>query len=222
METLSSLPAEIVRQKNSVYTISKYAKPVYGEKIRKTEAGYLREWNPKRSKVAAAILKKLSDLPLKNGSSVLYLGAASGTTVSHFSDICHAGKIFAVEKAYDPFVKLLDLSDTRNNIYPIIEDAGQIERYSFFINRVDFIYQDIAQRNQVQIFNNASSYFTEARDAMLVVKIRAISSRGRERDILSQEASKIKGFKVLETIDLSPYSKSNYLLRLRRFNQANQ
>ncbi len=217
LEELNSFPVEIVRQKNFLYTVSKYGKAVYGEKIRKTGEGYLREWNPKRSKVAAAILKKLSELPLRQASSVLYLGAASGTTVSHFSDICRSGKIFAVEKAYDPFVKLLDLADSRDNIYPIIEDAGQIERYSFFINRVDFIYQDIAQRNQVQIFNNAAAYFSEARDAMLVIKVRAISSKGSEKDILLKEASKISGFRVIETIDLSPYSRSNYMLRLRRY-----
>lgn len=213
---MTSLPATIVKQKNSLYTISKFSRPVYGEKIRKTEVGFLREWNPKRSKVAAAIIKKISDIPFRQNSSVLYLGAASGTTVSHISDICSSGRIYAVEKAYDPFVKLLDLADQRNNIYPILEDAGQLERYAFFIDNIDVIYQDIAQRNQVQIFNSAARYFRNAQDAMLVLKIRAISSRGNERDILQEEISKIDGFRVIDTVDLSPFSKSNYMIRLRR------
>lgn len=53
-----------------------------GEK--KTE---YRAWNPFRSKLAAAILGGVDKIYMKPGSKVLYLGAASGTTVSHVSDI---------------------------------------------------------------------------------------------------------------------------------------
>ena len=44
-------------------------------------------WNPFRSKLAAAILGGVDKIHMKPGSKVLYLGAASGTTVSHVSDI---------------------------------------------------------------------------------------------------------------------------------------
>lgn len=46
-----------------------------------------RVWNPYRSKIAAAILGGVSDIYIRPGVKVLYLGAASGTTVSHVSDI---------------------------------------------------------------------------------------------------------------------------------------
>ena len=46
-----------------------------------------RVWNPFRSKLAAAILGGVDKIHIKPGSKVLYLGAASGTTVSHVSDI---------------------------------------------------------------------------------------------------------------------------------------
>ena len=46
-----------------------------------------RVWNPFRSKLAAAILGGIDKIHMKPGSKVLYLGAASGTTVSHVSDI---------------------------------------------------------------------------------------------------------------------------------------
>jgi rRNA 2'-O-methyltransferase fibrillarin len=46
-----------------------------------------RVWNPFRSKIAAAIVGGVDNLYIKPGSKVLYLGAASGTTVSHVSDI---------------------------------------------------------------------------------------------------------------------------------------
>ena len=46
-----------------------------------------RVWNPFRSKLAAAILGGVDNIHIGPGSKVLYLGAASGTTVSHVSDI---------------------------------------------------------------------------------------------------------------------------------------
>ena len=46
-----------------------------------------RVWNPFRSKLAAAILGGVEQIHMPPGSKVLYLGAASGTTVSHVSDV---------------------------------------------------------------------------------------------------------------------------------------
>ena len=46
-----------------------------------------RVWNPFRSKIAAGIIGGVSDIFIKPGAKVLYLGAASGTTVSHVSDV---------------------------------------------------------------------------------------------------------------------------------------
>ena len=46
-----------------------------------------RVWNPFRSKLAAAILGGVEKIHMKPGARVLYLGAASGTTVSHVSDL---------------------------------------------------------------------------------------------------------------------------------------
>ena len=46
-----------------------------------------RAWNPFRSKLAAAILGGVGNIHMKPGCKVLYLGAASGTTVSHVADI---------------------------------------------------------------------------------------------------------------------------------------
>lgn len=46
-----------------------------------------RVWNPFRSKLAAAILGGVDNIWIVPGAKVLYLGAASGTTVSHVSDL---------------------------------------------------------------------------------------------------------------------------------------
>jgi len=44
-------------------------------------------WNPFRSKLGAAIVGGIENIYMKPGSKVLYLGAASGTTVSHVADL---------------------------------------------------------------------------------------------------------------------------------------
>lgn len=57
-----------------------------------------RVWNPFRSKLAASILSGVDNIHIKPGSKVLYLGAASGTSVSHVSDLVGPeGSVYAVE-----------------------------------------------------------------------------------------------------------------------------
>lgn len=69
---------------------------VYGEKRISIEGGVegtkieYRVWNPFRSKLAAGVLGGLDDIYIKPGKKVLYLGAASGTSVSHVADIVGA------------------------------------------------------------------------------------------------------------------------------------
>ena len=66
---------------------------VYGEKRISIDGGVdgtkveYRVWNPFRSKLAAGILNGLDDIHIAPGKKVLYLGAASGTSVSHVADI---------------------------------------------------------------------------------------------------------------------------------------
>lgn len=64
----------------------------YGEKRVSVENGdgtktEYRVWNPFRSKIAAGILGGVDNIHIVPGAKVLYLGASSGTTVSHVSDI---------------------------------------------------------------------------------------------------------------------------------------
>jgi rRNA 2'-O-methyltransferase fibrillarin len=57
-----------------------------------------RVWNPFRSKLAAAVLAGVDNIHVKPGAKVLYLGGASGTSVSHVSDVVGPeGSVYAVE-----------------------------------------------------------------------------------------------------------------------------
>ena len=112
--------------------------------------GKKREWNPYNSKAAAAMKKGLKDLHIKEGTKILYLGIAEGTTASHFSDIIgDYGIIYGVDIAAKPFVKLLKLCEERNNIIPILADANNIEVFEEYVpEKVDVIYEDLAQPEQ--------------------------------------------------------------------------
>ncbi|RLF43009.1 MAG: fibrillarin-like rRNA/tRNA 2'-O-methyltransferase, partial [Thermoplasmata archaeon] len=106
----------LVVEKKKIFTIIPERfddKSVYGEKIIRRGGLRLRAWNPYRSKLSAALILGLK-IDLRKDSELLYLGAATGTTVSHLSDILHEGKIYAVEISPLSMKKLLELCERRD------------------------------------------------------------------------------------------------------------
>jgi fibrillarin-like pre-rRNA processing protein len=186
---------------------------VYGEKLIDYKGKELREWNPRRSKLAAAIMKGYRDLPFKEDSKILYLGAATGTTVSHVSDIVENGKIFSVEMSERSMRQFLKLSEMRENVYPILEDASKPNLYSGLIEQVDFIYQDVAQKHQHEILVKNSVYLKKEGIVFYCVKARSIDSVRSPEEIFQEEIKNLeKNFKVIKTIDLSPYEKDHIMI----------
>jgi fibrillarin-like rRNA methylase len=124
---------------------------VYGEKRIQIGKDEFRFWDGKRSKLAAAVLKGIKNFPIKQGSKILYLGAANGTTVSHVSDIIGLeGEVYAVEFASRSMSDLIFLSEKRKNIVPIFADARFPEKYSD-VGEVDVVYADLSDPQQVEI-----------------------------------------------------------------------
>jgi rRNA 2'-O-methyltransferase fibrillarin len=119
-----------------------------------------RVWNPFRSKLAAAILGGVDQIHMPPGSKVLYLGAASGTTVSHVSDIVGPeGLVYAVEFSHRSGRDLLNVAKKRTNIIPIIEDARHPHKYRMLVGMVDCVFADVAQPDQARIVSLNSQYF---------------------------------------------------------------
>ena len=93
------------------------------DKAAETKTEY-RVWNPFRSKIAAAIVGGIGNIYMKPGSKVLYLGGASGTTVSHVADLVGpTGCVYAVEFSKRSGRDLVNMAKKRTNVIPIIEDA---------------------------------------------------------------------------------------------------
>jgi fibrillarin-like pre-rRNA processing protein len=183
---------------------------VYVEKLIPVEGIEYRTWDPRRSKLGAMILKKFN-IPLKADSKVLYLGAASGTTVSHVSDIASEGTVYAVEFAPRSMRDLIRLASRRKNIYPILADAGKPESYSHLVEPVDLIFQDVAQPNQAEIAaRNAARFLKKDGNLMLSIKARSIDTAANPKEVFKAEVKKLKQafepkFEILNAKDLKPY-----------------
>ncbi len=181
------------------------------EAQRKIGGVEFRYWNPEKSKLASFLVKKGRIFPFEMNSTALYLGAASGTTVSHISDICPDGRIFAVEVAKNPFRELLALAEKRPNIVPILENANRPEIYSRLTGQVDILYQDIAQRNQTDIFIKNSFMLKSGGIGYLMVKARCIDVAASPTKIFNNCRLELEdaGFKILEMIGLEPHEKDH-------------
>ena len=146
--------------------------PATGEK---TE---YRVWNPFRSKLAAAIVGGVENIFMQPGSKVLYLGAASGTTVSHVSDLVGPeGVVYAVEFSKRSGRDLVNMAKKRPNIVPIIEDARHPQKYRMLLNMVDTVFADVAQPDQARILGFNAAMFVKNRGHFVIsVKANCVDS----------------------------------------------
>jgi len=204
----------IYREKRQIFTENlKSSKgfKVYNEKIVKQNNKEYRSWNPYRSKLASAILNGL-EINIRKNFKVLYLGAATGTTVSHISDIIEDGTVYAVEMSPIAMKKLLEVSKKRKNIIPILANANHPDKYCNIVPHVDFVYQDISQKNQADIFiSNISKYLKRDGYGILMVKARSIDVSLKPKDVYDHVCSKIieSGLKVLNIVNLNPFEKDH-------------
>jgi fibrillarin-like pre-rRNA processing protein len=193
---------------------------VYGEKLIKEGEDEFRLWSPRRSKLAAAIRQGLREMPILPGSKVLYLGAASGTTVSHCSDIVGPeGVIYGVEFSQRTARDLITLAASRKNIIPILDDARHPSRYAPLVSgTIEVVYQDVAQPNQASIlYENLKTFCTFGAWGMLAIKARSIDSTSSLDEVYSREISYLdsKGLEIIENIDLAPLEKDHRFIVCR-------
>jgi len=190
---------------------------VYGEKMVKYKKDQFRIWDPFRSKLAGALKKGLRKLPIANGTSVLYLGASTGTTVSHISDIIgFSGIVFAVEPAVRVARELIEnVASKRRNVVPIVEDARKPQSYFSVFGKVDVVYCDIAQPDQTDIAIGNCRVYLKPRGALLIIiKTRSIDVTMEPKAVIVQEAKRLEenGFHIDQIINLDPFDKDHGII----------
>ena len=192
-------------------------KNVYGERLVRFRGEEYRLWDPYRSKFAAAILKGLETVPIQLHHKVLYLGAASGTTASHVSDIVgEKGYVYCIEFAARAIRELVNnVCAFRSNMSPVLADARLPERYSTLVGKVDDVYCDIAQPEQARVLaDNADLFLVDGGWVMLAVKAQSIDVTREPSEIYEQEINimKARGFRIGEVVHLEPYDKAHAMI----------
>ena len=178
-----------------------------------------REWNHTKSKPCAAIAKGLKNFPLKKGMKVLYLGAASGATITFFSDIVGAeGVIYGVEISERCLRDLNAVSENRGNVVPIIGDARKPEDYSW-VEKCDIVFEDVASDDQPEIMiRNAEAFLKPGGSCMLALKARSMDVIANPQKVYKDVEAKLKEhFKIVEKVILDPYEKDHafYVLEMK-------
>ncbi len=187
-------------------------KNAYGEKLVKQNGIECREWDAYKSKLAALILKGTHNIGIRKNDFVLYLGAASGTTASHISDIVGKdGFIFAVDIAPRVMRDLVFLCKLRTNIAPIMADANKVDAIKERVSLVDILYQDVAQKNQIEIFlKNVNVFLKDDGYALFAVKARSIDVTKNPKKIFKEVRETIeKNFVIVDYRELEPFQKDH-------------
>lgn len=145
-------------------------------------------WNVYRSKLGAGIASGVRSIHMKPGSRVLYLGAASGTTVSHVSDLVgEEGMVYAVEFSERSGRDLINMAKNRRNVIPIIDDARKPWNYRMLVPMVDVIFSDVAQPDQSRILGLNAEYFLKNNGGFVIsIKANCIDSTEKPELIFAQ------------------------------------
>jgi fibrillarin-like pre-rRNA processing protein len=189
---------------------------VYGERLYKLDGEEYREWNAYRSKLAAALLKGLEEMPIRRGDKILYLGVASGTTASHVSDIVEwEGRVYGVEFAPRVLRDLLIVVSERRNIHPILADARFPEKYRHLVEAVDGLYADIAQPEQaIVVVRNARLFLKDRGYLLLAIKARSIDVTLEPSEVYRREIETLVdgGFDIRDVVHLDPFDRDHAMI----------
>ncbi|MFT4312095.1 MAG: fibrillarin-like rRNA/tRNA 2'-O-methyltransferase [Candidatus Woesearchaeota archaeon] len=187
---------------------------VYGERLMREKGEEYRIWDPRRSKLGAAIKNGISQIGIKPHTSVLYLGCSTGTTVSHVSEIVQDAPVYAVDVAPRVLRELYFLAKKRTNIVPILADASIITTLTQHVQTVDTLFMDIAQKNQVDIFlQNTHAFVKPGGFALLSIKARSIDVAKKPREIFRQVKAAIeKELIIVDQKTLEPFEQDHLLV----------
>ena len=113
--------------------------------------------------------------------------------------------------------KKLYVAEKRKNIAPILADANHPERYQQLICEADFLFQDIAQREQVAIFLKNMRFLKQGKLAMLAIKAKSIDVLADPKDVYEKVKKELeKEVKIHWQSRLDPFEKDHCLFVVER------
>ena len=199
--TDDDLPAGVRRRPfDGTESLATRGEPVYGEPT----DGDWRAWDPHRSKLAATFEAGL-DTGLAGDDTVLYLGAANGTTVSHVADF--AGRTYAVEFAARPVRDLLTVCESRPRLFPLVKDAREPATYAHVVESgVDAVIQDVATRDQAAVAARNAQFLADDGRLVLAVKARSEDVAREPAAVFEEVRAELREtYEILAETRLEPY-----------------
>ncbi|MDO8480424.1 MAG: fibrillarin-like rRNA/tRNA 2'-O-methyltransferase [Nanoarchaeota archaeon] len=211
---------EVFQEKQALFTKSlNPGKKVYNERLVIQDGVEYRQWDPTKSKLGAAILRGASNVGIRKGDIVLYLGCSTGTTPSHVSDmIGEDGFLFGLDVAPRVLRNFVFLCEQRPNMTALFEDAAHPEQYAAKVCEVDVVYQDVAQRNQAEIFlKNCKAFLKDGGYGLLAVKARSVDITKKPAVIFREVREQIgKELIIVDERTLEPFEKDHCFFVCRK------
>ena len=150
---------------------------VKGTKTRKEKIAIVNneeflEWNPYKSKLAAAIRSGLQILPIIKNSKVVCINLPEESTILHISNIIGSGgSVFVIDVNKNKKSFLNKLVNTHKNIIPIYDTVDRLSFSSSITGKVDALYVDNPESEQIeQIVEKYGSLLKNEGFLMLVTK----------------------------------------------------
>ena len=130
------------------------------------------EWNPYKSKLAAAIRNGLQILPIIKNSKVVCINPLEESTILHISNIVGSGgSVFVIDVNKNKKSFLNKLVNTHKNIIPIYDKVDELSFFSSITGKVDALYVDIPESEQIeQIVEKYGSLLKNEGFLMLIAK----------------------------------------------------
>ena len=211
---------EIYQDGRKIYTKSMTpGKTNFAEWVVKDKNEEYREFDPSRSKLAAMILKGCTNIGIRKNDLILYLGTSHGYTSSFISDmIGKEGLLFGIDPAPRVMRDFVFLAEERKNLVPILADANHPNEYADKVCSTDIVYQDVAQRNQAEIFiNNCKLFLKKDGYGLLAVKARSNDIRKKPKEIFTEIRKKLeKEFTVIDYRILEPFQKDHCMIIIKK------
>lgn len=203
------------RGKRGLYTVNHTpSMRLFDEDLKRDGGTEFRSWDPKRSKLGAAVMKGASQIGIRKGSVVLYLGAAHGYTPSFVSDIISSdGMCFCLDFAPRVVKDLVRVCTERTNLIPLLADASNPKSYLDRVCQVDVVFQDIAQRQQTKIFlDNCRLFLKPEGYGLLALKARSVDVSKKPDAIFKQVAQELgEELIVVDQRRLDPFEKDHIM-----------
>ena len=209
---MSELPAGVQRRPfEGRERLATRGPPVYGEPT----DGEWRCWDAGRSKLGAMLEAGL-ETGLTGGDRVLYLGAASGTTVSHVADF--AGPTYAVEFAPRPMRDLIGVAEARGRLFPLLKDARRPETYAHVVEAdLDVVIQDVATRGQADVALANAAFLREGGRLLLAIKARSEDVTAEPTAVFDRVRADLRPtYEILETARLDPFHEDHLAVVARK------